>query len=54
MFDSDPLLVVLHLHGILVFALSGGPVVVRKDLDIFGVLVLAGTTALVAGSCATY
>ncbi|MGI9157076.1 MAG: trimeric intracellular cation channel family protein [Marmoricola sp.] len=44
MFGNHPLLVVLDLLGIFVFALSGGLVAVRKGLDIFGVLVLAGTT----------
>jgi uncharacterized membrane protein YeiH len=48
-FDSHPLLVVLDLLGIFVFALSGGLVAVRKDFDIFGVLVLAGTTGLGGG-----
>jgi len=43
------LLTVLDLVGIFVFALSGGLVAVRKDLDIFGVLVLAGTTGLGGG-----
>jgi uncharacterized membrane protein YeiH len=32
-----------------VFAISGGLVAVRKDLDLFGVLVLAGTTGLGGG-----
>lgn len=49
MFDSHPLLVVLDLLGIFVFALTGGLVAVRKELDIFGVLVLAGTTGLGGG-----
>ncbi len=49
MFGSHPLLVSLELLGIFVFALSGGLVAVRKDLDIFGVLVLAGTTGLGGG-----
>jgi len=44
-----PLLVALDLLGIFVFALSGGLVAVRKELDIFGVLVLAGTTGLGGG-----
>lgn len=48
-FDSQPLLVVLDLLGIFVFALSGGLVAVRKGMDIFGVLVLAGTTGLGGG-----
>ncbi len=42
-------LVVLDLVGIWVFALSGGLVAVRKNLDIFGVLVLALTTGLGGG-----
>lgn len=43
------LLVVLDLTGILVFAISGGLVGVRKGLDVFGVLVLAGATGLGGG-----
>ena len=50
MFGSHPLLVSLDLLGIFVFALSGGLVAVRKDLDIFGVIFLAGTTGLGDGS----
>src|SRR3954452_14067162 len=46
---NSPLLVTLELAGIFVFALSGGLVAVRKHLDIFGVLVLAGTTGLGGG-----
>jgi uncharacterized membrane protein YeiH len=42
-------LVVLDLLGIFVFALSGGLVAVRKQLDVFGVLLLAGTTGLGGG-----
>ena len=42
-------LVVLDLIGIFVFAVTGALVAVRKDLDIFGVLVLAGTTGLGGG-----
>jgi uncharacterized membrane protein YeiH len=42
-------LVVLDLVGIFVFAITGGLVAVRKDLDVFGVLVLAGTTGLGGG-----
>lgn len=42
-------LVVLDLVGIFVFAISGALVAVRKDLDLFGVLVLAGTTGLGGG-----
>lgn len=44
-----PVLVVLDLVGIFVFAISGGLVAVRKELDVFGVLVLAGATGLGGG-----
>ncbi|HEY1133722.1 MAG TPA: trimeric intracellular cation channel family protein [Nocardioides sp.] len=49
--DLEPstLLVVLDLVGIFVFAISGALVAVRKGLDLFGVLVLAGTTGLGGG-----
>jgi uncharacterized membrane protein YeiH len=47
--DQDLLLLVLDLVGIFVFALTGGIVAVRKQLDVFGVLVLAGTTGLGGG-----
>jgi uncharacterized membrane protein YeiH len=40
---------VLDLTGIFVFAISGGLVGVRKGLDVFGVLVLAGATGLGGG-----
>lgn len=39
----------LDLVGIFVFAISGALVAVRNGLDIFGVLVLAGTTGLGGG-----
>ncbi len=42
-------LVAFDLVGIFVFAISGALVAVRKDLDVFGVLVLAGTTGLGGG-----
>ncbi|GAA4128863.1 trimeric intracellular cation channel family protein [Nocardioides fonticola] len=42
-------LVVLDLVGIAVFAISGALVAVRKELDVFGVLVLAGATGLGGG-----
>lgn len=42
-------LVVLDLTGIFVFALSGALVAVRKNLDIFAVLVLGGVTGLGGG-----
>lgn len=49
MVDDSPLLLTLELSGIFVFAISGGLVAVRKKLDIFGVLVLAGATGLGGG-----
>jgi uncharacterized membrane protein YeiH len=42
-------LLVLDLVGIFAFAISGALVAVRKNLDLFGVLVLAGTTGLGGG-----
>jgi uncharacterized membrane protein YeiH len=42
-------LVFLDLLGIFVFAISGALVAVRKDLDLFAVLVLAATTGLGGG-----
>lgn len=42
-------LVVFDFVGIFVFAISGALVGVRKDLDVFGVVVLAGTTGLGGG-----
>ncbi len=47
--EPTTLLVVLDLVGIAVFAISGGLVGVRKQLDVFGVLVLAGTAGLGGG-----
>ncbi|MEO7943472.1 MAG: trimeric intracellular cation channel family protein [Marmoricola sp.] len=47
--NTSTLLLVLDLVGIFVFAISGALVGVRKELDIFGVLVLAGTTGLGGG-----
>ena len=47
--EPSTTLVVLDLVGIFVFAISGALVAVRKGLDVFGVLVLAGTTALAGG-----
>jgi uncharacterized membrane protein YeiH len=47
--DPSTTLVVADLLGIFVFALSGALVGVRKGLDVFGVLVLAGTTGLGGG-----
>jgi uncharacterized membrane protein YeiH len=42
-------LVVADLVGIFVFATSGALVAVRREMDVFGVLVLAGTTGLGGG-----
>ena len=39
--------VVLDLVGIFVFAISGAVVAVRKGLDVFGVLVLAGRVPVI-------
>lgn len=47
--EPSSTLVVLDLVGIFVFAISGALVAVRKDLDVFGVLVLAGVTGLGGG-----
>ena len=47
--EATTLLVVLDLVGIFVFAISGALVAVRKELDLFAVLVLAGTTGLGGG-----
>lgn len=43
------ILVVMDLLGIFVFAITGALVGVRKELDVFGVLVLAGATGLGGG-----
>ena len=51
--DLAPLLLVLDLAGVFVFALSGALVAVRQALDLFGVIVLAGATGLGEASCAT-
>ncbi|WP_372728815.1 trimeric intracellular cation channel family protein [Nocardioides sp.] len=47
--EPSSALVVLELLGIFVFAISGALVAVRKELDLFGLLVLAGTTGLGGG-----
>jgi uncharacterized membrane protein YeiH len=49
MVGESTFLLVLDLVGIFVFAISGALVAVRKQLDIFGVLVLAGATGLGGG-----
>lgn len=43
------LVILLDLIGIFAFAISGGLVGVRKGLDVFGVLTLAGATGLGGG-----
>ena len=53
MSSTPVLLVVFDLAGIFVFAVAGALVGVRKEFDLFGVLVLAGTRDSGAGSCAT-
>jgi uncharacterized membrane protein YeiH len=47
--DQGTLLLVLDLGGIFVFAVTGGLVAVRKQFDVFGVLVLAGAAGLGGG-----
>lgn len=47
--EPSPFLVALDLLGIFVFAVTGALVAVRKRLDIFGALVLAGVTGLGGG-----
>ena len=47
--EQATLLLVLDLMGIAVFAITGALVAVRKQFDIFGVLVLAGTAGLGGG-----
>jgi len=50
MLTLDPnLQLALDLVGVFAFALSGGLVAVKKRLDLFGVLVLAGAAALGGG-----
>jgi uncharacterized membrane protein YeiH len=46
---SDTLLLILDLAGIAVFAATGALVGVRKELDVFGVIVLALITGLGGG-----
>ena len=48
-FDQSTSLLVIELVGIFVFAISGALVAVRKNLDVFGVIVLAGATGLGGG-----
>jgi uncharacterized membrane protein YeiH len=46
---SPMLILVLNLLGTFVFGLSGGLAAVRANLDLFGVLVLAGVVAMAGG-----
>ena len=46
---ATPLLVALDLVGTFAFALSGGTLAVRKQLDLFGVLVLSFAAAVSGG-----
>jgi hypothetical protein len=48
-YDSDKLLVVLDLAGVLVFAVEGALAAIGGNLDFFGLMVLAFTTALAGG-----
>jgi uncharacterized membrane protein YeiH len=47
--EQATLLLVLDLVGIFVFAITGALVAVRRQFDVFGVLVLAATTGLGGG-----
>lgn len=47
--DVFPLGLWLDLLGTFVFGLSGGMLAVRRNLDVFGVVVLAGAAALAGG-----
>ncbi len=49
MLDIGDLIVVMELAGVFVFGLSGAMLAVRRRLDMFGVLVLAGAAALAGG-----
>ncbi len=46
---EEPLTLALNLMGTFAFGLSGGILAVRKQMDLFGVLVLAVTTGLGGG-----
>ena len=46
---ASPLLVTLDLVGTFAFAISGGTLAVRKQFDLFGVLVLSFTAAVTGG-----
>lgn len=49
MIADSPLLLAFELSGIFVFAIAGALVGVRKQLDVFGVVVLASATGLGGG-----
>lgn len=48
--SSDLILLLADRIGVFVFALSGGIVAVRKDMDLFGVIVLAFLPAIGGGT----
>lgn len=48
-YNATHLLLVVDLAGTFVFGMEGAVTAIRNDLDFFGVLVLAFTTALVGG-----
>ncbi len=49
MTDISPLLLAMDLTGVFIFGLTGGTMAVRRQLDIFGVIVLSMVTALAGG-----
>lgn len=49
MTDLSPILLAMDLTGVFIFGLTGGTMAVRRQLDIFGVLVLSVVTALAGG-----
>ena len=49
--SSEILLLIADLVGTFVFALSGAPVATRKQLDLFGVLVLSFAASSAGGIC---
>lgn len=49
MTDISPLLLAMDLTGVFIFGLTGGTLAVRRQLDIFGVIVLSMVTALAGG-----
>ncbi|MCW2242842.1 trimeric intracellular cation channel family protein [Azospirillum canadense] len=49
MTDISSLLLAMDLTGVFIFGLTGGTMAVRRQLDIFGVIVLSMVTALAGG-----